>query len=103
MPVSLMGMDSSAAQSIRQYLEANRSHVEEAAAALDQWENVEFEPFLTRPQDAAQVVALFQKAVPAIHWFYLLEKMLETMMRELNLSSPRMDQMLVAGAAQGNG
>ena len=103
MPVSLMGMDSSAAQSIRQYLEANRSRVEEAAAALDQWENVEFEPFLTRPQDAAQVVALFQKAVPAIHWFYLLEKMLETMMRELNLSSPRMDQMLVAGAAQGNG
>jgi hypothetical protein len=73
MPVSLMGMDSSAAQSIRQYREANRSNVEKAAAALDQSESVEFEPFLTRPQDAAKVM-LFEKAVPAIHWFYLLDR-----------------------------
>ena len=57
---------------------------------LEQWENVEFEPFLAKPQEAAQVMALFQQAVPAIHWFYLLEKMLETMARELNLSLPAM-------------
>jgi hypothetical protein len=36
-------------------------------------ESVEFKPFLTRPQGAAKVMALIEKAVPAIHWFYLLE------------------------------
>jgi len=98
MPVNFTGMDSNAAQSIRQYLEANRSNVEKAVAALDQWENVAFEPLLARPQEAAKVMALFQQAVPAIHWFYLLEKMLETMVRELNLPSRTMDQTLAAAA-----
>ena len=86
MPVKLTGMDKNVAEAILQYLETNRRNVETASAALEQWENVEFEPVLARPQEAAQVMALFQQAVPAIHWFYLLEKMLETMVRELNLS-----------------
>jgi glycosyltransferase involved in cell wall biosynthesis len=86
MPVNLTGMDRNAAQAILQYLETNRHNVEKVSAAIEQWENVEFEPFLARPQEAAQVMALFQQAVPAIHWFYLLERMLETMARELNLS-----------------
>jgi len=46
-------------------------------------------------------MALFQQAVPAIHWFYLLEKMLETMVRELNLSFPAVPQPLVMETAQG--
>jgi hypothetical protein len=100
MPVNLTGMDRNAAQSILQYLETNRRNVESAAAALEQWENVEFEPVLAKPQEAAQVMALFQQAVPAIHWFYLLEKMLETMVRELNLSFPAMSQSM-AKTAQG--
>jgi cellulose synthase/poly-beta-1,6-N-acetylglucosamine synthase-like glycosyltransferase len=100
MPVNLAGMNMDAARAIQHYLEANRSNVEKAVAALDPWENVEFEPFLTRPQDAAKVTALFQQAVPAIHWFYLLEKMLETMVRELNLSLPTMPASFMVGAAQ---
>lgn len=99
MPINLAGMDRNAAQEIARYLEANRHNVEKAAAALDQWENVEFEPFLKRPQDAAQVMALFQQAVPAIHWFYLLEKMLETMVQELNLSGSAMPEPLRVTAA----
>ena len=99
MPVNLTGMDGNAARAIQQYLEANRSNVEKAVAALDQWENVEFEPFLARPQETAQAMALFQQAVPAIHWFYLLEKMLETMVRELSLSFPAMSTSFVIGAA----
>ncbi|HSS99881.1 MAG TPA: glycosyltransferase [Terriglobales bacterium] len=99
MPVNLTGMDSSAARLIQQYLDANRHDVEKAAAALNQWENVEFEPFLTRTEEAAKVTALFQQNVPAIHWFYLLEKMLETMTRELDLSLPGMPESLMAGAA----
>jgi hypothetical protein len=100
MPVNLTGMDRNAAQLILQYLETNRRNVESAAAALEQWENVEFEPVLAKPQEAAQVMTLFQQAVPAIHWFYLLEKMLETMVRELNLSFPAMSQSM-AKTAQG--
>ena len=99
MPVNLAGMDGNVARAIRQYLETNRSNVEKAAAALDEWENVEFEPFLMRPQDAAKVMALFQQAVPAIHWFYLLEKMLETMVRELNLSLPATPASFAMSAA----
>ncbi len=100
MPVNLTGMDRNAAQPILQYLETNRRNVE-SAAALEQWENVEFEPVLAKPQEAAQVMALFQQAVPAIHWFYLLEKMLETMVRELNLSFPAMSQSMAIETAQG--
>ena len=32
------------------------------------------------------VLRLFQQAVPAIHWFYLFETMLHTMIRELGLN-----------------
>jgi len=98
MPVKLAGMDKNAAQAILQYLETNRCTVETASAALEQWENVEFEPVLARPQEAAQVMALFRQAVPAIHWFYLLEKMLETMVRELNLSCPVPDSLAMAAS-----
>jgi glycosyltransferase involved in cell wall biosynthesis len=102
MPVNLTGMDGNAARAIQQYLEHNRSNVEKAAAALNEWETVEFEPFLARPQDMAKVMGLFQQAVPAIHWFYLLEKMLETMVRELNLSLPATSVSLMVDAAQGS-
>ena len=102
MPVNLTGMDRSAAEAILQYLETNRRNVEKVSAALEQWETVEFEPFLARPQEAAQVMALFQQAVPAIHWFYLLEKMLETMVRELNLSFPALTTPLAMATAQAN-
>jgi hypothetical protein len=103
MPVNLTGMDSNAAQAIQQYLDSNRSNVEKAVTALDQWENVEFEPFLTQPQDAGKVMALFQQAVPAIHWFYLLEKMLETMIQELDLRLPVAPESCAAGTAQSVG
>jgi len=32
------------------------------------------------------VLKLFQQSVPAIHWFYLFETMLHTMIRELGLN-----------------
>jgi GT2 family glycosyltransferase/glycosyltransferase involved in cell wall biosynthesis len=100
MPVNLTGMDHLAAQRIKHYLEVNRGRVEETAAALERWEDVEFEPVQENPAEAAKVMTLFQQAVPAVHWFYLLEKMLETMVRELNLSSPATHNTMAAVAAQ---
>lgn len=96
MPVNLTGMDGNAAQAIQQYLDSNRSNVEKSVVALDQWEKVEFEPFLTHPQDAAKVMTLFQQAVPAVHWFYLLEKMLETMVQKLDLRLPIAQESCIA-------
>ena len=98
MPVNLAGMDKAAALAIKNYLEINRRSVEAAAAALERWENVEFEPVLARPEEAKQIVTLFQQAVPAIHWFYLLEKMLETMVQELKLTFGMPQSALAMGA-----
>ena len=61
--------------------------MEEAVEAVERWDTVDFEPILTdQPETAAMVLSLFQQAVPAIHWFYLFETMLHTMIRELGLS-----------------
>jgi glycosyltransferase involved in cell wall biosynthesis len=85
MPANLAGMEASAADAISAYLERNRTDVAAAVAALERWDALEFEPVLAKPAETAQVISLFQRAVPAIHWFYLLETMLETMRREMSL------------------
>ena len=86
MPVSLPAMDEENAFRLLAYVEEHRREVEEAVEAVERWDSVDFEPFLTdRPDTAAMVLALFRQAVPAIHWFYLFETMLQTMIRELGL------------------
>lgn len=87
MPVNLAGPAAATAERIATYLEQNRRDVEAAVAALQRWDDVDFEPILADPRETAHVLALFQQAVPPIHWFYLFEKMLETMRRELSLNS----------------
>jgi len=68
------------------YVEAHRQEVEQAVAALARWDEVDFEPFLTdRPGHCGDGSQLLRQAVPAIHWFYLFETMLHTMIRELGL------------------
>jgi len=103
MPITLAAMDEENAIRILSYVEEHRQEVEEAVEAVERWDSIDFEPFLTdRPETAAMVLKLFQQAVPAIHWFYLFETMLHTMIRELGLSHlagrPRAMQ-----AAQGAG
>ncbi len=71
---------------ILSYVEENRDEVEQAVAAVERWDAVDFEPILTdQPETAAMVLGLLRQAVPAIHWFYLFETMLHTMIRELGL------------------
>jgi len=87
MPITLTAMDEENAIRILSYVEEHRQEVEEAVEAVEKWDTIDFEPFLTdRPETAAMVLKLFQQAVPAIHWFYLFETMLHTMIRELGLS-----------------
>jgi glycosyltransferase involved in cell wall biosynthesis len=87
MPITLTAMDEENAIRILSYVEEHRQEVEEAVEAVEKWDSIDFEPFLTdRPETAAMVLKLFQQAVPAIHWFYLFETMLHTMIRELGLS-----------------
>jgi len=86
MPVNLTAMDEQNAIRILHYVEAHRHQVEEAVEALERWDSVDFEPLLASHADtAAMVLNLFRQAVPAIHWFYLFETMLQTMTRELGL------------------
>jgi GT2 family glycosyltransferase len=86
MPVNLTGMDEQNAVRILQYVEEHRHDVEQAVEALERWDSVAFDPLLADHADtAAMVLNLFRQAVPAIHWFYLLETMLQTMIQELGL------------------
>ena len=86
MPVNLTGMDEQNAMRILRYVEAHRRDVEQAVEALERWDSVDFDALLADHADtAAMVLNLFRQAVPAIHWFYLFETMLQTMTRELGL------------------
>jgi hypothetical protein len=88
MPIHLTAMDEENAARILDYVEQNRQSVEQAVIALERWDTVDFEPFLTgREETATLVLSLFRQAVPAIHWFYLLETMFQTMTRDLKLTS----------------
>jgi GT2 family glycosyltransferase len=100
MPIALDAMDPGNAQRIRAYLDPQRKQVEGAVAALERWDAVEFEPLLARPKEAAQILGLFQQAVPAIHWFYLFESMLETMSKELGLAEADSPEQMALRAAQ---
>jgi len=86
MPVNLTGMDEQNAVRLLHYLEEHRHDVEQAVEALERWDSVDFDALLVdQPDTAAMVLNLFRQAVPAIHWFYLFETMLQTMIRELGL------------------
>src|SRR5262249_49037637 len=65
MPVNLTAMDEENALRILAYVEEHRGEVEEAVAALERWDDVDFEPFLAeRSETAALVISLFRQAVP---------------------------------------
>jgi glycosyltransferase involved in cell wall biosynthesis len=104
MPVNLTGMDEQNAVHLLHYVEEHRRDVEQAVEALERWDSVDFDALLTdQPDTAAMVVNLFRQAVPAIHWFYLFETMLQTMIRELGLrhlglQPPTMGAAHAAGA-----
>ena len=86
MPVKLTGMDEENAIRILAYVEEHRHQVEQAVEAVERWDSVDFEPLLAdQAETASMVLRLLQQAVPAIHWFYLFETMLHTMVRELGL------------------
>jgi GT2 family glycosyltransferase len=101
MPLDLAGEAIQVASRIAAYLEKNRRDVEAAAAALEKWDAVDFEPVLANPREADFVLSLFQQAVPAIHWFYLFESMLQTMTRELQLVGPAVPAALAMGSTAG--
>jgi len=86
--ITLTAMDEENAIRILNYVEAHTARkLRKQSKRLKRWDSIDFEPFLTdRPETAAMVLKLFQQAVPAIHWFYLFETMLHTMIRELGLS-----------------
>ncbi len=100
MPIHLTGMDEENAARILDYVEQNRQSVEQAVIALERWDTVDFEPFLTGGQETATLVlSLFRQAVPAIHWFYLFETMFQTMTRSLQLTSLPLEPFSMPAAA----
>jgi tetratricopeptide (TPR) repeat protein len=62
------------------WLERSANVVEESIVALRQFENLDFRPLLTTWEGgqtlADKVMALFDQAVPNVHWFFLLRKFL---------------------------
>jgi GT2 family glycosyltransferase len=103
MPVKLTGLDEKNAVRILGYVEEQRQQVEQAVEAVERWDSVDFEPLLLeKPETAAMVLRLFQQAVPSIHWFYLFETMLHTMIRELGLKHMA-SELPIMQAAHGAG
>jgi glycosyltransferase involved in cell wall biosynthesis len=103
MPITLTAMDEENAIRILGYVEEHRSEVEEAVEAVERWDSVDFEPFVTdQAETAAMVMKLLRQAVPAIHWFYLFETMLHTMNQELGLRHLVAEPRAIY-AAQGTG
>jgi hypothetical protein len=99
MPVTLTAMDEENAIRLLGYVEEHRQEIEEAVAAVERWDSIDFEPFLAdQTETAAMVLRLFQRAVPAIHWFYLFETMFQTMVRELGLSRLAVERQVVHAA-----
>ena len=61
--------------------ETQREQIEQAVAALEPWDDLDFEPLLRRQEgalggDASGIVDLFCRLLPAVHWFYLYEALL---------------------------
>ena len=87
-PVNLVAMDAPNAYRILEYLDRNRAEVQDLVSTLERWDQVDFGAILdTNPKFAAMVVELFKRALPTVHWFYLLETMFETMRKNLDLSA----------------
>ncbi|MGH9537516.1 MAG: glycosyltransferase family 2 protein [Terriglobales bacterium] len=104
MPVKLTAMDEENAIRIIGYVEEHRQEVEQAMTAVERWDTIDFEPFLADGgENAVMVLGLLRQAVPAIHWFYLFETMLQTMIRELNLSHLAAKGAPLRAAAQSAG
>jgi len=104
MPVKLTAMDEENAIRILGYVEEHRQEVEQAMTAVECWDTIDFEPFLADGgENAVMVLGLLRQAVPAIHWFYLFETMLQTMVRELNLSHLAAEGAPARAAAQSAG
>ncbi len=101
MPVKLDGMDERNALRIRAYVEEHRKDVQAAVAALERWDNVDFEPILADRESSEHVLSLFHQSVPAVHWFYLLERMLEVMAKELAMPDLCAHNQLPLAAALG--
>ena len=77
MPIELTAMDPANGFRIRDYVDEHRQEVKAAVTALERWDNLDFEPILADPENERHVLSLFQQSVPAVHWFYLFERMLE--------------------------
>jgi glycosyltransferase involved in cell wall biosynthesis len=104
MPVTLTAMDEPNALRLLHYVEEHRRDVEPAVEALEHWDSVDFDSLLTgQPETAAMVLNLFRQAVPAIHWFYLFETMLHTMIQELGLGHMAPDGIPMRAHAAGAG
>jgi len=102
MPVKLNAIDEENAIRILDYVDHHRPEVEQAVVALERWDSIDFEPFLIHQQEtASMVLRLFQQAVPAIHWFYLFETMLHTMIKELDLGHLATKPALAAAESAG--
>ena len=85
MPIKLTAMDPSNGFLIRDYVDKHRPTIKSVVAALERWDDLDFEPILADPENERHVLALFQQSVPAVHWFYLFERMLEVMAVEFNM------------------
>ena len=85
MPIKLTGMDPANGFRIRDYVDKHRQTIKSAVAALERWDGLDFEPILADRENERHVLSLFQQSVPAVHWFYLFERMLEVMANEFNM------------------
>ena len=86
MPMDIGDLSPAILPRIEEYLMRNRSEVEVAVAELQRWDTIDFEPVLADSQKSSRVLERFRTLVPTIHWFYLLESMRDTVLREFAVS-----------------
>ena len=88
LPVKLIAMDAPNAYRILDYLDRNRTEVNDLVSSLERWDQIDFAAMLdTNPEATPMVMELFKRALPTVHWYYLFETMFETMQKNLGMSS----------------
>ena len=101
MPLTLTGTDAEDATVILRYLQDHGEEIKQAVDALDRWDSVDFDAFLTDHADiASAVISLFRQSVPAIHWFYLFESMLNILLQRLNWQRETVDNPIAQAALE---
>lgn len=83
LPVAIDQLDGTAVDRVREHLHRRRPEIESAVKALAQYDDIDFNllsgKLIGNTPAKRAVLDMFAKAIPAVHWFYVLESLADTL------------------------